>query len=478
MAEQLNGKYVIEGEGPLGRGGMAEVFAGRTIGVEGFSHPVAIKRIHSEYSADPEFRSMFVAEARLTARLSHSNIVGVHDFDQDESGRLFLVMELVDGIDLEGLRQTGALPLPVVLFVVSEILRGLGHAHDLPICDGAVRGLVHRDVSPQNVLIGWDGAVKVSDFGIAKARAATKVSASFFLKGKVAYMSPEQVNGHALDGRSDLFSVGVMLWEMLCHARLFARDGMEATLKRVLFDPVPSPRSRRPDLPRDVERITLWLLEKDREHRYRDAGTALAALAACAAYPKNGRELLSALLRERLPERSRQRSAGGARRLPAARAAWEETATLSSVVPVLDRTDPFRIAPRRSRARRMVPLAVLGVATALTASFAVGSSPHTKGGGDPSPPAASVAPPMVHQQPSEARASSVTNAPPIPVPPVPLPSPNPARIAPAPTAAAPAPARSAIRRAPATGPQPHPASPPEPTNRERIRVIDLSSPQN
>lgn len=475
MAEQLNGKYVIEGEGPLGRGGMAEVFTGRTIGAEGFSHPVAIKRILSEYSADPDFRSMFVAEARLTARLSHSNIVGVHDFDQDESGRLFLVMELVDGIDLEGLRQTGALPLPVVLFVTSEILRGLGHAHELPATGDTVRGLVHRDVSPQNVLIGWDGAVKVSDFGIAKARAATKASASFVLKGKVAYMSPEQVSGHALDGRSDLFSVGVMLWEMLCHARLFARDGLEATLKSVLFDPAPLPRSRRPDLPKDVERVTMRLLEKDREQRYRDAGAALSALSACAAYPKNGRELLSAFLRERLPERSRPRSVGGARHLeaPCAASSSGGTATFPTVVPLLAHADQYHVTPRRHRARRLMLLAVLGVATALTAHFAVGSSPHTKGGGAPSP----VAPPRVHQQLNEARASSATSAPSSPASSASA-SASLARDVPARTAAPPTPARASVRRAPATERQARPVSNPEPTNRERIRVIDLGSAQN
>src|SRR5690606_7266145 len=135
-----------------------------------------------------------------------------------------LVMELVDGIDLASLLRTGALPLPVALFVTCEVLRGLGHAHDLPASEDSVRGLVHRDVSPSDVLIGWDGAVKVSDFGLAKARATTEASASLWVKGKPAYISPEQARGAALDGRSDLFSVGVMLWEMICGARLFGRS--------------------------------------------------------------------------------------------------------------------------------------------------------------------------------------------------------------------------------------------------------------
>src|SRR5689334_15683183 len=275
MTEQLNAKYVIEGL--VGRGGMGEVFAGRVLGVEGFSRPVAIKRIHSQYSEDRGLRLMLAAEARLTARLSHSNIVAVHDLDQDEAGRLFLVMELVHGIDLASLLRTGALPVPVALFVTCEILRGLGHAHDLPTTEDSLRGLVHRDVSPQNMLIGWDGAVKVSDFGLAKARATTNASASLFVKGKLAYMSPEHANGDALDGRSDLFSVGVMLWEMVCGGRLFGRDTMEATVRAVLFDPIPSPRSRSPELPRDIDQITMRLLERDRARRYDTAGAVIEA---------------------------------------------------------------------------------------------------------------------------------------------------------------------------------------------------------
>jgi serine/threonine-protein kinase len=234
---------------------------------------------------------MLVAEARLAARLSHANVVAVQDLAQDEAGRLFLVMELVDGIDLASLLHTGALPLPVALFITCEILRGLGHAHDLPASEdpeAPVRGLVHRDVSPQNMLIGWDGAVKVSDFGLAKARATTEASASLLVRGKVGYMSPEQANGAALDGRSDLFSVGVMLWEMICGARLFDRATLVATANSVLCEPIPSPRARSPGLPRDVEQVTMRLLERDRSRRHATAGAAVEAVLACAAYPKNG----------------------------------------------------------------------------------------------------------------------------------------------------------------------------------------------
>jgi len=496
--EQIKGKYLLER--PLGRGGMAEVFLGRTIGAAGFSHPVAIKRILAGCSADARYQAMFIAEARLSARLSHGNVVSVFDFDIDETGRMYLVMEYVDGTDLDGLLRTGLLPLPVVLFIAKEILRGLGHAHDLPVSDDHVRGLVHRDVSPQNVLIAWDGAVKVSDFGIAKAREATHASASLFLKGKAAYMSPEQANGAVLDGRSDLFAVGVMLWEMLCGASLFGRDSLQATLKAALFDPIPSPRSRRPDVPADVERVAMKLLERSAGDRYRNADAAIAAIGACAAFPReafphDGPALLSSLLVERLPARARHRSAANPTRLegPAlargsAGADPEETALAPPTAPRVDPADPFSIRmPRRSRARRALPLALLGAATALTAGLAVGAAVHLDRGerasstpsAAPPPVSAADREPSIEEHPSTARSASrevpaartATSAP--------LPAAAaPARAAPAP-AGAPQDRRGARDRAPATdrvepsGPASRPASARDPARRDGIRVIDL-----
>jgi serine/threonine-protein kinase len=303
MAESLKGKYLLER--CIGCGGMAEVFAGRTIGTAGFSRQVAIKRILSGYSGHARFREMFATEARLSASLRHSNVVSVLDFDEDEAGGLFLVMEYVDGIDLDGLVRTGLLPLPVALFVTGEILRGLAYAHELPRPEDGLLGLVHRDVSPQNVLLSWDGAVQVSDFGIAKARAATQASASASIKGKPAYMSPEQARGLALDGRSDVFAVGIMLWEMLSGEMLFYDPtDVGATLAAVIFRdaPPPSSRGRRP-VPGDVEHVTMQMLRRSREERY-TAAAALAALSECADYPRRGREALAAILAERLPARA------------------------------------------------------------------------------------------------------------------------------------------------------------------------------
>ena len=279
---------------------MAEVFLGSTMGAEGFSRRVAIKRVLPGYSDNEQFAQMFVAEVRISSQLVHPNIVSVLDFDRDAERRLFLVMELVDGKDLDGLSSTGLLPIPVVIFTISEVLRGLGYAHDLPVGTD-VRGVVHRDVSPHNVLLSWEGAVKVSDFGIAKARAASEATASVFIKGKPAYMSPEQANGQALDGRSDLFAVGIMLWEMLVGRRLFEGSDTRAVLAAVLFGQIPRPRSIRADIPKDLERVVMKLLEKEAPARYATAEDAIRALLACADAPRNGRELLMQTLAERFP---------------------------------------------------------------------------------------------------------------------------------------------------------------------------------
>jgi serine/threonine protein kinase len=298
------GKYQLDHR--LGGGGMAEVFIAHTVGAEGFSRKVAIKRVLPGFSDNPAFAKMFVEEARISARLQHPNVVSVLDFDRDAEGRLFLVMEFIEGKDLDALVSTGLIPFPVAIFVTTEILRGLGYAHDLPITAGqpgtdGMRGIVHRDVSPHNVLLSWEGALKVSDFGIAKARSASEATASEFIKGKPAYMSPEQANGERLDGRSDLFAVGVMLWEMLCGRRLFVGEDTRTTLAAVLFGTIPRPRSIRPDVPKDLEKVVMKLLERDLPARYRTAELGIAELLECNDAPKSGREQLIRLMTERFP---------------------------------------------------------------------------------------------------------------------------------------------------------------------------------
>ncbi|MEZ4400201.1 MAG: serine/threonine-protein kinase [Kofleriaceae bacterium] len=305
-AEVKLGKYVLDA--PLGMGGMAEVFRAHTVGAEGFARPVAIKRVLPDASRNPAFAEMFISEAKLSSRMQHPNIVAVLDFDRDHEGRLYLVMELVEGKDLDGIIESGPLPYPIVIYTVVEVLRGLGYAHELPPDADGVRGLVHRDVSPHNVLCGWSGAVKVSDFGIAKARAATAASASVTIKGKPAYMSPEQINGSPLDGRSDLFAVGVMLWQMLTGQYLFASGTTAETLARVLFSNVVPPRQINPQIPADLEAVTLRLLEKDPAARFQTADEAIDALLGCADAPRDGRRDLERLLLERFPGKAPNRT--------------------------------------------------------------------------------------------------------------------------------------------------------------------------
>lgn len=305
------GKYVLDA--PLGMGGMAEVFRAHTVGAEGFERPVAIKRVLPDASRNPAFAEMFVAEAKLSSRLQHPNIVSVLDFDRDHDGRLYLVMELVEGRDLDGIIESGRLPFSVIIYAIIEILRGLGYAHDLPMTADGIRGLIHRDISPHNVLCSWSGAVKVSDFGIAKARAATAASASVTIKGKPAYMSPEQISGAPLDGRSDLFAVGVMMWQMLTGQYLFAAGSTTETLARVLFSNITPPGQLVGDIPVDLEAVTMKLLARDAAERYQSAEDAIDDLLRCAHAPRDGRRELEALLAERFPHKAPVRTGQRAR---------------------------------------------------------------------------------------------------------------------------------------------------------------------
>jgi serine/threonine protein kinase len=389
------GKYVLDA--PLGVGGMAEVFRAHTIGAEGFERPVAIKRVLSDASRNPVFAEMFVSEAKLSSRLQHPNIVSVLDFDRDHEGRLYLVMELVEGHDLDGLISSGRLPFSVVIYTITEVLRGLGYAHDLPVGADGVRGLVHRDVSPHNVLCSWSGAVKVSDFGIAKARAATVASASMTIKGKPAYMSPEQINGAPLDGRSDLFAVGIMLWQMLTGQHLFASSTTSETLARVLFSSVTPPGQVTGDIPPDLEAVTMRLLARDPAHRYPWAETAIDDLLRCQHAPRDGRRELEALLVARFPgkapRRTGQRSRDSVDRLVGeppvasrwspAQAAAMNAATITVPAAAAAITVAGHVGARRAASSAMTLRWVVAGAIATAVATAIAIAALVLGGDDP-----------------------------------------------------------------------------------------------
>jgi len=304
-------KYVYERL--LGGGGMAEVFAGRIVGVEGFSRPVAIKRVLPTYSADSTFAVMFINEAQLCARLHHANVIDVIDFSRDEEGRLCLVMELVEGKDLDALMETGPLPLPAIVYVLVQMLQGLGHAHEMTTPEGKALGIVHRDISPHNVLVSWDGEIKVSDFGIAKAMQASGAGQSGILKGKPGYMAPEQVTGvtgsagpDAVDHRADLFAVGVVAYALLTGQQVYQGTTASELLTDVIqvargWRQLVAPTVLRPDLPWDLAQVVMKLLAPNREHRYASARDAISALLASSSAVANGAELLAQVMAQRFP---------------------------------------------------------------------------------------------------------------------------------------------------------------------------------
>ena len=208
------GKYLLLER--IAVGGMAEVFVAKAFGVEGFERLLAIKKILPTMGEDAEFIRMFVDEARIAVQLAHANIVQVLELGKHEE-RLYIAMEYVSGRDLRQLmerfrKRQEAMPLPQVCLIVAEVCEALDHAHRKRDAQGRPLGIVHRDVSPQNVLVSFEGEVKLIDFGIAKAESRLQKTQSGILKGKFSYMSPEQVKGQPIDGRSDVLACGVLLW--------------------------------------------------------------------------------------------------------------------------------------------------------------------------------------------------------------------------------------------------------------------------
>ncbi|MEM1417660.1 MAG: serine/threonine-protein kinase, partial [Myxococcota bacterium] len=258
---------------PLGRGGMAETFVARRRGLAGFEQRVCVKRVLRELAADPGFVELFVDEARLAGRLAHSNVVRALDFGED-ARTYYIVLELVEGCDLRGVlaEAGGTLPEAEAWWITREVARALDYAHALEV-DGAPVEIIHRDISPANVLVSEAGEVKLSDFGIAKATTHYHVTRTGVVKGKLPYMSPEQARGEALDARSDLFSLGVVLHEMLEGWRPFDGANEAATLGNVLAG-----RRRERRRASSLDPIVDRLLALAPGARFSDAGSLLAAL--------------------------------------------------------------------------------------------------------------------------------------------------------------------------------------------------------
>jgi serine/threonine protein kinase len=259
----------------IGVGGMAEVFLAKQYGESGFEKLLVVKRIHGHLSHESEFVNLFVDEARISVRLQHPNIVQVFDFGRVED-HYYIAMEYVEGRDLRRLlarlsEQRRLLPPELSAFVVHEACRGLDFAHKLEDRQGRPLGIVHRDIAHSNLLLSYNGELKVTDFGVAKARDRIRSTEGRLLLGRAEYMSPEQASGIAVDARSDVFSLGVVFWEMLTGRRLFKAESKVASLELVRSaDPAP-PSSLNPGIPFHLERIAMKALARAPEDRFADA---------------------------------------------------------------------------------------------------------------------------------------------------------------------------------------------------------------
>lgn len=279
-APRLVGRYVLYGE--LASGGMATVHFGRLSGPVGFSRTVAIKRLHPHYAKDPEFVTMFLDEARLCGRIRHPNVVPTLDVVTMD-GEIFIVMEYVAGEALSKLLKVAVargMPMPprVAAAILSSVLHGLHAAHQTKDEHGRDLGIVHRDVSPQNILVGSDGVARVLDFGVAKAAGRMQTTRDGQLKGKIAYMPPEQLGGAAVTRQVDVYAAAVVLWEALCGRRLFDGETETMVLARAIEGKVEPPSVHNPTLDAATDAVILRALARDPAARYATAREMAIAL--------------------------------------------------------------------------------------------------------------------------------------------------------------------------------------------------------
>ncbi|MBL8622165.1 MAG: serine/threonine protein kinase [Myxococcales bacterium] len=268
----------------LSEGGMGAIYLGKKMGAGGFEKEVVLKQLLPEFTSQPEFIDLFLREARLSATLDHANII--HTIDLVTAGQEhFIVMEFLDGADLRTLakrvkRRRRRFEPAAGIYIAREVLSALAYAHAKTGGDGAPLRLIHRDVSPSNILVSKNGEVKLTDFGIAKA--ATHTSIFYKVKGKIGYMSPEQAKGEPLDHRSDLYSLAVCLYELLTGERLFVAAGLTTSAEEIYSQRVELPSRKVPGLPPELDKVMLKALALDPNGRYQSAGEFAEALSRCA----------------------------------------------------------------------------------------------------------------------------------------------------------------------------------------------------
>jgi serine/threonine-protein kinase len=284
MPDRQLGPYQLVAQ--LAVGGMAEIYSAKTAGVGGFEKLVALKVIHPNYSEDPDFVQMLVDEAKLAVHLQHANIVQTFDLGRvgTETGeQYYIAMELIDGVDLYQLLRRSSekdmdFPFEVAAFIAEEAAQGLDYAHRKRDERGRPLEIVHRDISPQNILCSFDGEVKIVDFGIAKAARRAKQTAAGVIKGKYYYMSPEQAWGDPIDHRTDIFSTGILLYEMLVGQMLYLEEDMDVLLDKVRKANIPKPSVTRKDVPVQLENLVMKALAKRPQDRFQSAAELAAAL--------------------------------------------------------------------------------------------------------------------------------------------------------------------------------------------------------
>jgi hypothetical protein len=438
----------------LGRGGMAEVFDARLSSVPGFAKRLAIKRILPHLATDPAFVAMLFNEAKLAAGLSHANICQVFELARD-GDELFMVMEFLDGVTWDRVVARGAIEPRLAAGVLVQAAEGLQHAHD--------HGVIHRDVSPHNLFITGDGTCKLVDFGVAKALTEGKRTRTGVLKGKLPYMSPEQIRGETLDARADVFALGAVAWESLVGKRLFDRDTEYQVWKAIEEEPIPLATALRPELPHAIDDVLAGALERDRTRRFASARAFATALTQVAGMmlPREIATALAGPIAEQRTHHARSSAAAANTDLsPGAADAGDRAGTSGdrSAASTVDDKHPhmaLRDAPAVvKRRRRIAPLIGLAAGVAAAAVLAFVMWPRD---GAPEPVAVSSALPAPQD-------GAATTTPTPPEPPAP-----PAATKPAPTSATPVrpgghPVRPPARPAPAAPAAPHPAGAPPPTS--------------
>jgi serine/threonine protein kinase len=270
-AKETFGRYRLRGV--LGQGGMGRLYVAEQTGIEGFSKIVALKQILPHLADSPQFRQMFLNEARIAARLEHPNIVVTYEFGEVE-GVYFMAMEFLLGEDLAAIlartREMGPVPLQIAAMIAHQALGGLHYAHEIRDSNGQPAGLVHRDVNPSNILITYHGTVKLLDFGVVKNPTTAGTSPGTF-KGKYGYCAPEQILGEPVDRRTDVFCVGIVLWECLTGQRLFKGNSDAAAIDAVRSQTIVPPSSIRPEIPKELDEITMRALSRNRSKRFASA---------------------------------------------------------------------------------------------------------------------------------------------------------------------------------------------------------------